>query len=312
MKAVISIGGNALGTTPEEQAAALRQAVQPIAELIAGGHTVAVVHGNGPQVGAIHLAMEHAHDSGQPVPSMPFPECVAMTQGYIGYHIQNLLGEELRRRGIGLLPVTVVTHVAVDPADPAFLHPSKPVGSFYSPTEKERLEREQGYAMVEDAGRGYRRVVPSPRPQSIIEKDVILNLLTSGYPVIACGGGGIPVIRNGNSLEGVAAVIDKDYASAVLARELDADAMFILTGVDKVAVNWGAPEQRWLSKVDVPQLEAYIAQNQFAPGSMLPKVEAAIDFVCGQPDRRAFITSLPSLSAAVRGENGTQIVAALN
>ena len=191
MKAVISIGGNALGNTPDEQTAALRQAVRPIAELIGAGHTVAVVHGNGPQVGAVHLALEYAHQSGQPVPAMPLPECVAMTQGYIGYHIQNILGEELRRQGIDRPPVTVVTHVTVEQEDPAFQRPSKPVGSFYSPEEKERLERERGYVMAEDAGRGYRRMVPSPRPRSIVERDAILSLLSSGYPVIACGGGPI-------------------------------------------------------------------------------------------------------------------------
>lgn len=308
MKVVVSIGGNALGETPQEQIEALHGAVRPIADLIAAGHTVAVVHGNGPQVGAIHLAMEHAHDQGQPVPAMPFPECVAMTQGYIGYHVQNILGEELRERGIDRMPVTVVTHVEVDPADPAFDDPAKPVGSFYTLTEKERLEREKGYVIKDDAGRGWRRMVPSPHPHNIVEKDVILRLIEEGYPVIACGGGGIPVIRRENRLEGMAAVVDKDYASAVLAKELDADAMFLLTGVDQVAINWGTPEQKWLSKTEVPQMEEYIAQKQFAPGSMLPKVEASLEFVRGRPGKRAFITSLPNLTRALRGERCTEIV----
>ncbi|MCI8480410.1 MAG: carbamate kinase [Oscillibacter sp.] len=308
MKVVVSIGGNALGETPQEQMDALYGAVRPIADLIAAGHTVALVHGNGPQVGAIHLAMEHAHNQGQPVPAMPLPECVAMTQGYIGYHVQNILGEELRRRGMERMPVTVVTHVEVDPADPAFDDPAKPVGSFYSLREKEQLEREKGYVLKEDAGRGYRRMVPSPHPHNIVEKDIILRLIEEGYPVIACGGGGIPVVRKENRLEGTAAVVDKDYASAVLAKELDADAMFLLTGVDQVAINWGRPDQKWLARADVPQMETYIAQKQFAPGSMLPKVEASLEFVRGRPGKRAFITSLPNLSVALRGEGGTEIV----
>ena len=306
MRVVVSIGGNALGATPEEQLSMLHEAMHPVADLIADGHTVALVHGNGPQVGSVNLAMEYTHKAGQPVPNMPLPECDAMTQGYIGYHIQNVLGEELKTRGIDRKPATVVTQVLVNEEDPAFRNPTKPIGSFYTREESCLLERE-GYVFREDAGRGYRRMVPSPKPRDIIEKDVILHLIESGCQVIACGGGGIPVVSRNGRLQGVPAVIDKDYASAVLAKLIHADALFLLTAVDQVSINWGTPEQKQLDRVDVSTMEDYIEQEQFAPGSMLPKVEASIDFVRDDPGRKAIITSISNLRAALRGETGTEI-----
>ena len=238
--------------------------------------------------------------------TLPLPECDAMTQGYIGYHIQNVLGEELKTRGIDRKPATVVTQVLVNEEDPAFRNPTKPIGSFYTREESRLLERE-GYVFREDAGRGYRRMVPSPKPRDIIEKDVILHLIESGCQVIACGGGGIPVVSRNGRLQGVPTVIDKDYASAVLAKLIHADALFLLTAVDQASINWGTPEQKPLDRVDVSTMEDYIEQEQFAPGIMLPKVEASIDFVRDDPGRKAIITSISNLRAALRGETGTEI-----
>ena len=227
---VVSLGGNALGNNSEEQKKALAKVAEAITDLIIDNNEVAIVHGNGPQVGMINLAFETSKET----PNMPFPECGAMSEGYIGYHIQNALYNSLNKKGINKTVATVVTQVLVDPEDPLFLNPSKPIGSFYSKEEANEVAKSKGYVMKEDAGRGYRRVVPSPLPIDIIEKDAIKSLMKSGQVVICAGGGGIPVIRKDNNLEGVAAVIDKDYASSKLADLIDADYLVILTAVDNV------------------------------------------------------------------------------
>ena len=271
---VIALGGNALGKNLPEQMAAVKQTARAIADLIEEGHEVVVAHGNGPQVGMIQAAMAELTRS-DPEKYIPCPlsVCVAMSQGYIGYDLQNALREELLDRGIVRGVSTVLTQVEVDPNDPAFQHPTKPIGSFMSREEAEKMVAERGYDVVEDAGRGYRRVVASPKPVSIVEIDSIRDMVEAGLVVVACGGGGIPVFRSqGHHLKGAAAVIDKDFASCVLAQQLDADYLVILTAVEKVAVNFGKPDQQWLDSLTPAQARAYMDQGPFAPGSMLPKV----------------------------------------
>jgi carbamate kinase len=304
---VLALGGNALGNTPIEQLALVRKTVQPIATLIEEGHQVIIAHGNGPQVGMINLAFSEASAISTKVPDMPFPECGAMSQGYIGYHLQNALRDELRRRGIDKLPVTVVTQVLVDSNDPAFLHPTKPIGSFYDRETAERIHLEKGYPMVEDAGRGYRRVIASPNPIGVIELPIIQTLMNAGIPVIACGGGGIPVVEEHGVLKGVDAVIDKDYASAKLAELLDADRFVILTAVEKVSLYYGKPNQIDLSKMTVADCERHIAAGHFAKGSMLPKVIAAMRFAASKKGHVAIIASLERAKEALEGASGTLI-----
>ena len=238
---------------------------------------------------------------------MPFPECGAMTQGYIGYHLQQALQEELRRRGIQKEVATVITQVVVDENDPGFRHPTKPVGSFYTRDQAEKMAANKGLTFVEDAGRGYRRVVPSPIPQRIVELKVVEQLVQAGDVVITVGGGGIPVAETEQGLRGVSAVIDKDRASALLARELHADRLIILTAVDRVCVNFGKPDQLALAEMDLDDCERYIAEGQFAPGSMLPKVESCLDFVRGSEQGTALITSLARAADALEGKTGTLI-----
>ncbi len=300
---VVALGGNALGNTAEEQLRLAKNTARAIADLVESGRKVVVVHGNGPQVGMINLGLETAANAGAIRAPMPFPECGAMSEGYIGYHLQNAIGGELRNRGMKKDVVTVVTQVEVKEDDPAFLDPTKPIGAFYSKEEAERISREKGYVMKEDAGRGWRRVVPSPRPFDIVEKDVIRTLVDNGYLPIAARGGGIPVIRKGNGWEGVAAVIDKDFAAAKLAELLDADMLLILTAVDKVCVNYGKENERKLNRLNVKEAERYCEEGQFAPGSMLPKVKACVSFV--RDGRTAVIASLEKAGEAVRGESGT-------
>lgn len=304
---VLALGGNALGNTPLEQLNLVRETVKPIATLIAEGHQVIIAHGNGPQVGMINLAFSEASAIHPKVPDMPFPECGAMSQGYIGYHLQNALRDELRARGMDKLPVTIVTQVEVDPADPAFQHPTKPIGSFYDRETAEKIHLEKGYPMVEDAGRGYRRVIASPDPIGVVELDVVKTLVDAGYPVIACGGGGIPVVKENGRLKGVDAVIDKDYASAKLAELLDADRFVILTAVDKVSLNYGKPNQIDLAKMTVADCERHIAAGHFAKGSMLPKVIAAKRFAQTKKGRAAIIASLSRAKEALEGTTGTVI-----
>ena len=304
---VVALGGNALGKTPQEQLSLVRETARPLADLVEKGYELVIGHGNGPQVGMINLAMEYSSQRGGGTPFMPFPECGAMTQGYIGYHLQQALQEELRRRGIQKEVATVITQVVVDENDPGFRHPTKPVGSFYTRDQAEKMAANKGLTFVEDAGRGYRRVVPSPIPQRIVELKVVEQLVQAGDVVITVGGGGIPVAETEQGLRGVSAVIDKDRASALLARELHADRLIILTAVDRVCVNFGKPDQRELTEMSPSDCERYIAEGQFAPGSMLPKVESCLDFVRGSEQGTALITSLARAADALEGKTGTLI-----
>ena len=306
---VIALGGNALGANLPEQMIAVKQTAKAIVDLIQDGHQVIIAHGNGPQVGMIQQAMALLTRA-EPEKYIPCPlsVCVAMSQGYIGYDLQNALREELLDRDVKRGVATVLTQVEVDPADPAFARPTKPIGAFLTREEAGRLVAERGYDVVEDAGRGWRRVVASPRPVSIIEIESIRDMVEAGLVVVACGGGGIPVYRTqGHHLKGAAAVIDKDFAACVLARQLEADALVILTAVEKVAVNFGKPDQKWLDRLTPDQAREYIAQGQFAPGSMLPKVEAAVEFAESGPGRTALITLLERARDGLRGRTGTLI-----
>ena len=305
-KIVIALGGNALGNTPAEQLELVRQTAKPIVDLIEEGNQVVIAHGNGPQVGMINLGMSTAAEAGAIKSDMPFPECGAMSQGYIGYHLQNSIANELAARGIQKTLGTLVTQVLVDEADPAFQKPSKPVGAFYDKETADKIAAERGYTMVEDAGRGWRQVVPSPKPVDVVEKDMVNTLVDSGYVVITVGGGGIPVVKKDGRLVGTPAVIDKDFASAKLAELIDADMLVILTAVDRVAINWGKPDQKALDRMSIGQAQEYIKEGQFAPGSMLPKVQAAMSFA--KAGGTAIIASLENAAAALRGESGTRIV----
>ena len=304
-KIVIALGGNALGNTPAEQLALVRQTAKPIVDLIEQGNQVVIAHGNGPQVGMINLGMSTAAEAGAIKADMPFPECGAMSQGYIGYHLQNSIANELAARGIQKSVGTLVTQVLVDEADPAFQKPSKPVGAFYDKATADKIAAERGYTMVEDAGRGWRQVVPSPKPVDVVEKDMVNTLVDSGYVVITVGGGGIPVVKRDGRLVGTPAVIDKDFASAKLAELIGADMLVILTAVDRVAINWGKPDQKALAEMTVAEAEKYCGEGHFAPGSMLPKVQAAMSFA--KAGGTAVIASLEN-AAALRGESGTRIV----
>jgi len=306
---VVALGGNALGKNLPEQMAAVKQTARAIVDLIQDGHQVVVTHGNGPQVGMLQEAMVQLtrSDPEQYIPC-PLSVCVAMSQGYIGYDLQNALREELLDRGIRKSAATVLTQVQVDPKDPAFRHPTKPVGAFLTRDEAKELVQQRGYRVFEDAGRGWRRVVASPRPVSIVEIESIRDMVEAGLVVVACGGGGIPVYTTvGNHLKGAGAVIDKDFASCVLARQLEADTLMILTTVEKVAVNFGKPDQRWLDAMTPEEAEAYIEQGQFAPGSMLPKVQAAVEFAQSAPGRTALITQLEKARDGMAGKTGTVI-----
>lgn len=307
-KIVIALGGNALGNTSTEQLELVRETAKPIVDLIQDGNEVVIAHGNGPQVGMINLGLATAARSGAIKSDMPFPECGAMSQGYIGYHLQNAIGNELTRRGLDKEVCTVVTQVLVDENDPAFENPTKPVGGFYDKDVAEKISREKGFKMVEEAGRGYRRVVPSPRPIDVIEKKTVERLIAAGNVVITVGGGGIPVILRDGLLYGTPAVIDKDFASEKLAELIDADMLIILTTVEKVAVNFKKPDEKWLSRMTVKEANEYIEQGQFAPGSMLPKVQACVMFAQSKKGRVALITSLDKALQALNGETGTRII----
>ena len=306
---VIALGGNALGENLPEQMAAVRGTARAIADLIQAGHEVVVAHGNGPQVGMIQKAMAELTRS-DPEKYIPCPlsVCVAMSQGYIGYDLQNGLREELLDRGIKKGVSTVLTQVEVDPADPAFQNPTKPIGAFMTREEADKLVAERGYDVIEDSGRGYRRVVASPKPVSIVEIESIRDMVDAGLVVVACGGGGIPVFQTeGHHLKGAAAVIDKDFASCTLAQQLDADMLIILTAVEKVAVNFGKPDQKWLDSLTPEEARKYMGEGQFAPGSMLPKVQAAVEFAESKPGRSALITLLEKAKDGIEGKTGTVI-----
>lgn len=307
-KIVIALGGNALGNNLKEQAEAVKVTASAIVDLINEGHQVVVAHGNGPQVGMINLAMETASKTMTNLEPMPMPVCVAMSQAYIGYDLQNAIREELLDRNMDIPVSTIVTQVLVDKNDTAFLDPTKPIGAFYSEEEAKAMSL-TGVTMKEDSGRGYRRVIASPRPVAIIEKETIKALMDKGQIVITVGGGGIPVVYNNkNGLKGVDAVIDKDFASALLAKEIQADALIILTAVEKVAVNFGKPDQKWLDEITVSDAYKYIDEKHFAPGSMLPKVLAAIDFANSSDNRTALITLLEKAKDGISGKTGTRIV----
>ncbi len=304
---VIALGGNALGNTPQEQLELVRKTASTIVDLVEEGHDVIIGHGNGPQVGMVNLAFENSHNKVGGTPEMPFPECGAMTQGYIGYHLQQSIGRELKKRGIDKPVATVITQVEVDQNDKAFQNPSKPIGSFYSKEEADRIAEETGYVFTEDAGRGYRRVVPSPKPVSIVEIETVEKLVSNGCIVITVGGGGIPVIKKDGWFEGVAAVIDKDRACAKLALDLHADMLVILTAVEKVSVNFNKPDQIDLDEMTLEDACRYMEEGHFAKGSMLPKVESCIEYLENTENRKALITSLEKAKDALQGKTGTII-----
>ena len=306
-KIVIALGGNALQSgkgpaTAEAQLEVVKKTCEHIAEISARGYEMGVVHGNGPQVGRILLASET-----DVTPAMPFDVCGAMSQGYIGYHLQQGLRYALKAKGADIPVVTVATQMVVDSNDPGFTNPTKPIGPFYSEEEAKALQAEKGYSIKEDAGRGWRRVVASPIPKKIVEIDAI-NRLWDSTVVISCGGGGIPVIeKEDGQLEGVAAVIDKDFAAELLAEQVNADVLMILTEVEKVAINFNKPNQENLSTLNLEEAAKYCDEGQFAPGSMLPKVQAAMKFVEAYPEKKAIITSLDKAIDALEGKTGTVI-----
>ena len=305
-KVVVALGGNALGKSPEEQLKLVKNTASSLIGLIDAGNQVVISHGNGPQVGAINLGMNFAAENGKTA-AFPFPECGAMSQGYIGYHLQQSLQNELHKRWMNKNVATIVTQIAVDPQDPAFDNPSKPVGDFYTKEQAEQIEKEKGYTFKEDAGRGYRQVVPSPLPKKIMELNSINTLIESDDLVIAGGGGGVPVIMTDDGLQGVPAVIDKDRSSALLADQISADKLIILTAVDYVYVNYGKPDEKALKTLTIDEAHKYMDEKQFAAGSMLPKIEACLSFVEGHPEREAIITSLNGLDDALAGKVGTVI-----
>lgn len=304
---VIALGGNALGNTLPEQMLAVKSTSKAIVDLIEEGHEVIVSHGNGPQVGMINQAMIELSRVDENQPNTPLSVCVAMSQAYIGYDLQNALREELLNRGINLPVATMVTQVRVDENDPAFKNPSKPIGRFMTKEQAEIASAKYGHEMKEDAGRGYRRVVASPKPVEIVEIGAIKALVDAGQVVICGGGGGIPVTLKGNHLKGASAVIDKDFCSCVLAKELNADYLIILTAVEKVAINFGKANEKWLDHISVDEAKQYISEGHFAPGSMLPKVEAAMDFASSAPGRSALITLLEKAKDGINGKTGTKI-----
>ena len=304
---VIALGGNALGNTATEQLALVSNTAKAIVDLIAEGNEVVIAHGNGPQVGMINLGLSTAAEAGAIKADMPFPECGAMSEGYIGYHLQQVIGNELVSRGMTKPVATIVTQTVVSEDDPAFQNPTKPVGAFYDKETAERIAAEKGYTMVEDAGRGYRQVVPSPKPFDIVEAESIKALFNAGHVVIAVGGGGIPVVRKDGKVYGTPAVIDKDFGSELLAELLDADVLVILTAVEKVAINFNKPDQKGLDDLTPAQAKAYMDENQFAKGSMLPKVQAAVKFAESKPGRTALITLLEKAKDGIAGKTGTRI-----
>lgn len=307
MRIVVALGGNALGNTPSEQLALVKKTARQIVKIIKKGNEVVIVHGNGPQVGMINLAFDNAYQNNAGTPLMPFAECGAMSQGYIGYHLQQAISDELARKHINKKCVTLVTQVVVDKKDKAFKNPSKPVGMFYTKEQAKQIEKEKGYVFVEDAGRGYRRVVPSPKPVNILEEKVVNSLVKEGNVVITCGGGGIPVVKQGDGYSGVDAVIDKDFAACKLASLIKADALVILTAVSKVCIGFNTQHQRELSNLTIEEAKEYISSGEFAKGSMLPKVEACVRFVEENPNKYAIIANLSEGLAALNGQTGTKI-----
>ena len=305
---VIALGGNALGNTPQEQLELVKNTASHIVDMVGEGVNVVVSHGNGPQVGMIQNAFDYANAHDGKTPAMPLPECGAMSQGYIGYQLSQAILNELKRRDIMRSSVALITQTVVDANDPAFQDPTKPVGAFLTEDEAVRLANETGATFKEDAGRGWRRVVPSPLPTRIVELKVVEQLVAAGDVVITVGGGGIPVVETADGLCGVAAVIDKDRSSSKLALDIDADMLVILTAVDRVCINFNKPNQKELAEMNVEEAKQYIAEGHFAPGSMLPKVEACLDFVQNNKSGgTALITSLKRAKEALSGATGTII-----
>lgn len=306
---VIALGGNALGNTPQEQLELVKHTAACIVDMVAEGNNVIVTHGNGPQVGMINNAFAFASQHDEKTPEMPFPEAGAMSQGYIGYQLSQAILNELRRRGIMRSTANVVTQTVVYPDDPAFQNPTKPVGAFLTEEEAKAKAAETGYTFKEDAGRGWRQVVASPKPRRIVESDAIQDLFDDGYIVVCTGGGGVPVFERNDTYEGVPAVIDKDRSAAMMAATFKADMLVILTAVEKVAINFNTPEQADIDTMDTAKAQEYIEQGQFAPGSMLPKVEACLEYVREYPQGKALITSLDKAKDAINGLTGTTITA---
>ena len=303
---VIALGGNALGDNLKEQMIAAQGTAKAIVDLVEAGHELVVVHGNGPQVGMINTAFETASKMDAHFPLLPMSVCVALSQGYIGYDLQNVLRKELDVRGLKVPVATIITQVEVDPKDPAFNTPTKPIGGFMTKEEADKLAAQQ-VPVMEDAGRGWRRVVASPKPVNIVEGETIKALLAVGQIPITAGGGGIPVAMKDGQYRGMSAVIDKDFSAAKLAETIGADMLIILTAVEKVAINFGKPNQEWLASLTIQDAEKYIAENQFAKGSMLPKVQAAIAFARTNPGRTALITLLAKAKEGIEGKKGTLI-----
>ena len=307
-KVVIALGGNALGNTPEEQKERVKHSARSIVDFVQSGVQVLVCHGNGPQVGMIKKSIDIAAKSGEKLPFVPFPECGAMSAVYIGYHLQNAICNEFRVRKMNDSVATLVTQVQVDACDPSFQRPTKPIGTFMSKEDADKLAA-AGVAVAEDAGRGYRQVVASPAPVRIVEEEAVRKLLDQGVTVIAGGGGGVPVVEKDGVLTGVDAVIDKDFTSVKMAETVDADVVVILTAVEKVAIRFGTPDQQWLDKLTVAEAKKYIEDKEFAEGSMLPKIRAAIKFAESKPGRKALITSLEKAKEGLEGSTGTWIQA---
>lgn len=304
---VVALGGNALGKNPSEQLELVKKTVKNIVDLVEIGHEVIITHGNGPQVGMIYNAMANV-DPTTTEDDMPFAECGAMSQGYIGYHLQQAMKAEFMARNMRRNVVTVVSQVEVDPADPAFKNPTKPIGQFYSKEEAEKLARETCTIYKEDSGRGYRRVIASPTPRKICELSTIKKLIAEHNIVITCGGGGIPVIYTESGYQGVDAVIDKDKTSALLASKIDADILLILTAVEEVKINFNKENEKGLKRLTVEEAKKYIINDEFKAGSMLPKIEACIYFLNHSKNTKAIITSLEKAKEAINGKCGTTII----
>jgi carbamate kinase len=308
---VIALGGNALGNDPDEQLIVTRSTAGAIVDLVEAGHQIVIAHGNGPQVGMIESAFATAAKTDKKFPIMPMPHCVALSQGYIGYDLQCAIRMEMEKRGIKKEAATIITMVEVDPNDKAFQNPTKPIGIFMTEEEAMALKAAKGMSVMEDSGRGWRQVVASPKPVNIIEVETIRAMLAAGIIPIAVGGGGIPVAKENGGYTGKSAVIDKDFSAAKLAELIDADLLIILTAVEKVAINFGKPDQKWLDTLTVEEAGKYIAENHFAKGSMLPKVEAAMAFVkssAAAKQRSALITLLSKAKDGIEGKTGTRIV----
>ncbi|PPE06019.1 carbamate kinase [Williamsoniiplasma lucivorax] len=306
-KIVVAVGGNALGNSPEEQKVIVKNTAKHLVDFVAKNNEVIIVHGNGPQVGMITNAFDLAHKSDAKSPIVDFPEAGAMSQGYIGYHLQQAIVNELNARHLKKSVAAIITQTVVDADDQAFQNPSKPIGLFMDETEAKQLAQANHWDVKEDAGRGWRRVIASPKPIDIVEKAMIKTLVGQGYITITAGGGGVPVIQKNNRYLGVAAVIDKDFAAAKIAEIIEADSLIILTAVDRVLINYKQPNEKGLVEMSIAQAKQYIEENQFAPGSMLPKVQAAMTFVQSTNGKPAFIGSLEQVDEVLKGLSGTKI-----